>query len=105
MVQKARLARAFCFSGAIATGDINHTRIPIPRDELAGDALGGLFRLLGRMLVEPVFELPIKGVGDGVLRVLRPRHEPSETATTVASLLTWIMAILAAAGRWQALAS
>lgn len=44
----------------------------MPRDDLAGDALGGLFRFLGRMLVEPVFELPIKGVGDGVLRVLRP---------------------------------
>lgn len=71
-----------------------------PATRLAGssDSLGGCWS-------NRCFELPIKGVGDGVLRVLRPRHEPSETATTVASLLTWIMAILAAAGRWQALAS
>lgn len=79
--------------------------MPMPLDDLAGDTLGGIFRFLGRMLVELVLELLIKGVGYGVLRVLRPRREPSETATTVIGLLTWIVVIVAAVGLWQTLRS
>lgn len=77
----------------------------MPLDDLAGDALGGICRFIGRMLVELVLELLIKGVGYGVLGLLRPGREQSDTVAAVVGLLTWIVVILAAVGLWQVLRS
>lgn len=62
---------------------------PMPLGDLAGEALGGVFRVIGRLLVELVLELLVKGAGRAVLRVLRPRSEPGDTAATLAGLLAW----------------
>ncbi len=61
----------------------------MPLGDLAGEALGGVFRFIGRLLVELVLELLVKGLGRTVLRVLRPRLEPGDTAAALAGLLAW----------------
>jgi len=70
----------------------------MPVGEIAGEALGGIVRFVGRLLVELVFELLIQGTGYAVLKALRPRQEPGDTASAVVGLLVWVA--VAAAGLW-----
>lgn len=62
----------------------------MPLGELAGEAIGGMARVIGRLLVECVFELLIQGTGHLVLKAVRPHREPGETGSTVVGLLVWI---------------
>lgn len=61
----------------------------MPVDEIAGSLLGGLFRFLAWLVVEFFVETILRGSGYWILRVLRPRHEASDTACTVVGLLAW----------------
>lgn len=65
----------------------------MPLGDLAGDALGGVFRFIGRLLAELVLELLVKGAGRAMLRILRPRSEPGDTAATLAGLLFWAVLV------------
>ncbi|WDS37368.1 hypothetical protein [Pseudoxanthomonas sp.] len=66
------------------------------------DLAEGVFRFFGRMLVEVVVEIAIKGTGYVVLGSLRPRAEPSETAATVTGLCLWVLLIGIGIGLWHA---
>ncbi|MCW4453686.1 hypothetical protein OK348_02610 [Flavobacterium sp. MXW15] len=77
----------------------------MPIGDIAGDALGGLFRFLGRLFVEIFFEFIIQGTGHVLLRIGRPRHEPSDTACAVAGLLFWAMVAVGAYGFYRATSS
>ncbi|MGY1409654.1 MULTISPECIES: hypothetical protein [unclassified Luteimonas] len=70
----------------------------MPIGEIAGDALGGVARVLGRILFEIFFELMIKGVGYVLLRKFRPKAEASEAQCAVVGLLFWVA--VAASGYW-----
>ena len=70
----------------------------MPLGEIAGEALGGVIRFVGRMLFELVFELLIQGSGHVVLKTIRPRREPSEVGSTVVGLLVW--AAVVGGGIW-----
>lgn len=70
----------------------------MPIGEIAGEALGGLLRVAGRLFFEIVFELLIQGTGYWLLRRMRPSYEPGDAASAVAGLLFW--AAIAAAGFW-----
>ena len=61
----------------------------MPIGEIAGEALGGILRVVGRILFEVFFELIIKGTGYALVRLVRPKPEPSETACAVVGLLFW----------------
>ena len=64
----------------------------MPIGDLAGEMLGGVIRVVGRIFFEVFFELLIKGVGYALLRAVRPKLEPSETACAVIGLLFWAIA-------------
>ena len=52
-------------------------------------ALGGVFRFIARLVFEIVVEVILRGTGAMILRLLRPKHEPGETAATLAGLAFW----------------
>jgi hypothetical protein len=66
------------------------------------DLAAGAFRFFGRMFVELVVEIAIKGTGHVVLGGLRPRSAPSEAAATVTGLCIWAVLIGVGAGLWYA---
>jgi hypothetical protein len=70
----------------------------MPIGDIASEALGGIARVIGRIIVELLFEVIIQGTGYVLLRIFRPRAEPSDTACAVVGLLFWVG--VAAAGYW-----
>lgn len=54
----------------------------MPLGDIAGEALGGVFRVIARIVFEIVVEWLLRGTGALILRVLRPRHAPGEAAAT-----------------------
>ncbi len=66
----------------------------MPLGDIAGEALGGVFRFIGRLLFEVVVELLIQGAGHVILRTVRPKSEPSETACTLVGLVFWATVIV-----------
>lgn len=65
----------------------------MPLGDIAGEALGGLIRFVARIVFEIVVEWLLHGTGTLILRVIRPRHEPSETAAILTGLIFWIAVI------------
>jgi hypothetical protein len=70
----------------------------MPLGDIAGEALGGVFRFIARIVFEIVVEWLLRGTGALILRLVRPRHEPGETAAILTGLVFWIAAI--ALGLW-----
>ncbi|MBD9437014.1 hypothetical protein IB223_13000 [Pseudoxanthomonas sp. PXM03] len=70
----------------------------MPLGEIAGEALGGVFRFVAHIVFEIVVEWLLRGTGALILRLSRPRHEPGETAAIVTGLLFWIAMV--AFGFW-----
>ncbi len=66
----------------------------MPLGDIAGEALGGVFRFIGRLVFEVVVELLIQGAGYVILRTFRPKSEPDETACTVVGLVFWAAVIV-----------
>ena len=66
--------------------------------DIAGEALGGVFRFIARMVFEIVVEIVLHGTGVLILRMLRPKHEPGETAAALTGLGFWIAMV--ALGVW-----
>ena len=64
--------------------------------ELAIEAVGGALRVAGRIVVDIVFEVLIKGAGYAAIKVFRPRSEPDETWCALIGLM--IFAAVVAAG-------
>ncbi len=61
----------------------------MPLDDLAGEALRGAFRVVGRVLFEVVFDILLKGTGHVVIRLFRPGKEPGEETCALVGLLVW----------------
>lgn len=61
----------------------------MPLGDLAGEALGGVLRVVGRFLFEIIVEVLLQGTGLVVIRLVRPRSEPGEVACTIVGLLFW----------------
>lgn len=70
----------------------------MPLGDIAGEALSGVFRFIARIVFEIVVEWLLRGTGALILRLVRPRHEPGETAAILAGLVFWIAMI--ALGFW-----
>lgn len=68
----------------------------MPLGEIAGEALGGLFRFVGRIFVEILFEGLIKGTGYAIVSAVRPKTEPEDALCSVVGLLFWLAVGLAA---------
>jgi hypothetical protein len=62
----------------------------MPLGELAVDAIGGIFRVAGRILIEVFFELLIKGAGYVLIRMIKPKPAPTETECAIVGLLFWL---------------
>ena len=63
----------------------------MPLGEIAGEALGGIVRVVGRILFEVFFEFIIQGTGYVLVRTVRPKTEPDDTVCTVVGLLFWVV--------------
>lgn len=61
----------------------------MPLGDIAGEVLGGVFRFVAQMFVEIVVEFLIQGTGRSILRTVRPKAEPSDTACTCTGLAFW----------------
>jgi hypothetical protein len=68
--------------------------------ETVGELVGSLLRILARVIVEGVLEFLVQGTGRVVLRLLRPKREPSEAAAMVAGLIVWAAALAFAITIW-----
>ena len=66
----------------------------MPLGDIAGEALGGVFRFIARIVFEIVVEWLLRGTGALILRLLRPRHELGETAAVMTGLVFWIALIV-----------
>ena len=62
----------------------------MPIGEIVGETLGGIARVVGEIVVQVVLEVVIKGVGYALIRLVRPRSEPSDGACGVVGLVFWI---------------
>ncbi len=65
----------------------------MPLGDIAGEAVGGVLRVAGRILFELIVELAIKGMGHVLIRILRPKSEPGEMACALVGLLFWALLI------------
>lgn len=70
----------------------------MPIGEIAGEALSGALRVIGRLLFELVFEILIRGTGNVLLRHIRPRADPGDVTSAVAGLLFW--GLIVVGGFW-----
>ena len=61
----------------------------MPIGEIAGEALGGMLRVIGRFLFEVVVEVMVRGTGQVLIRIVRPGSEPGDTASSIAGLVFW----------------
>jgi hypothetical protein len=61
----------------------------VPVGEIAGEVVGGLFRLLGQFFVEVVGELLVRGVGYAICRRVSPGTDPDSWPSAVVGLLFW----------------
>lgn len=68
----------------------------MPLGEIAGHALAGVARLVVSVFLDVFFEVLIKGTGYAVIRVLRPRSEPGDTACSIVGFV--VLAGIAVAG-------
>lgn len=73
----------------------------MPLDELTGHALGGLLRVLARVAVELLFELPVRGLGYAMLRLAGRRVREDDAACVVAGLAFWAVVALLAWLAWR----
>lgn len=62
----------------------------MPIGDIAGEALGGIGRIIVWIFVEVVFEILIRGAGHVVLRTLRPKSDPGDIACVFVGLLVWM---------------
>ena len=62
----------------------------MPIGEIAGEALVGILRVVGRILFEVFFEFILRGTGYALIRLFRPRSDPSDTACAIVGILFWI---------------
>ena len=62
----------------------------MPLGDIAGEALGGIFRVVGRILFEVFFEFIIQGTGYLLVRIFKKEAEPDDTVCTVVGLLFWL---------------
>ncbi len=74
----------------------------MPVEERVGGLLAGVFRFLASLFTDLVIEVAIQGTGYLLLRLLRPRSEPSEAAATLAGLCVWAILIGSALRLWHA---
>ena len=75
----------------------------MPIDELGGHFLGSALRIVGRVLLELLFELPVRGLGYAILSRRRRRVREDDLACVVVGLLFWAaVAVLAWLG-WRVL--
>jgi hypothetical protein len=58
--------------------------------DIAGELLGGVLRVVASLFSEVVFELLLKGCGYAIIRLIRPRSDPSEGACAVVGILFWV---------------
>ena len=70
----------------------------MPLGEIAGEILGGAARLVGRVLAELVVEILLQGTGHTLIRIFRPKYQPSDVSCGLAGLVFWLA--LAALGYW-----
>jgi hypothetical protein len=61
----------------------------MPLGDIAGEALGGVFRVIARIVFEIVVEWLLRGTGALILRVLRPRQAPREAAAALTGVVFW----------------
>ena len=67
--------------------------------DVVGEVLVGILRTVGRVmveivgrgLVELIFEIMIKGSGYILLRIFRPKSDPGEGACTIVGIIFWIL--------------
>ena len=62
----------------------------MPLGDIAGETLGGIVRVVGRILFEIFFEIIIQGTGYVLVRTVRPKTEPDDTICAVVGLLFWV---------------
>ncbi|QSX40484.1 hypothetical protein [Shewanella cyperi] len=61
----------------------------MPIGEIAGELLGGVFRILGHFLIEIVLEVLIKGLGYLICRPFSKSISPDGILVIVVGLLAW----------------
>jgi len=73
----------------------------VPLGELAIGALAGAARFVAAVLGEIVLGIVVQGTGHVLLRLVRPRSAPGETACTVAGLAFWVAVAAGALWLWR----
>ena len=76
----------------------------MPIGDAIGEGIGAVLRIAGRVVFEIVFELLIKGAGNVLIRVVRPKHAPSEVACGVVGIVFWLAVAGAIYGFYRATA-
>jgi len=61
----------------------------MPLGEIAGEALGGLLRIVGQFFAEIVFEVLIKGAGYLIVRPFRPSVNPDGALVVTIGIVFW----------------
>lgn len=67
----------------------------MPLGEIAGEAIGGVFRIIGQLLVEVVVEILIRGPGHLICRMCGYKGSPDGWLPAVVGIVFWV-AILGA---------
>lgn len=61
----------------------------MPVGEIAGELLGGIFKLIGRIFGEIIFEILLKGVGYLICRIFYKRVDPDGIVVALVGFIFW----------------
>ncbi|MDO3387938.1 hypothetical protein QWI17_18985 [Gilvimarinus sp. SDUM040013] len=68
----------------------------MPAGEVAGELLGGIFRLLGYLLIDIVFDVLVRGLGTLVCKLFSKRVNSDGFLVVLVGLFVWLVIIIVA---------
>ncbi|WP_024870436.1 hypothetical protein [Pseudoxanthomonas suwonensis] len=74
-------------------------------EHVVAEALGGIVRFVGRILVEFFLEFIIRGTGYALLRAVRSEVKPDDTSCLVVGLVFWAVVAVGGFFAWRVVAA
>jgi hypothetical protein len=66
----------------------------MPIGEIAGEVLGGALKIIGRMIIEVIFEICVKGLGYLICRTFSRSIDPDGVLVAFVGIFAWAVIVV-----------